>query len=244
MHPHLKPVAFLKKAFRFLVSPGSGDSLRFVAQRPRILRMLSGGGDTALDLGCGSGFYGKEIAKNHRLTVLADIDTNNLLVQTSINPGASRVCLDLPHLPFKAQYFDTIFLIEVLEHIKNDEAVITEIGRILKKKGTLIMSVPHPPMIIGVRLDTDANGLGHKRVGYTRSEIASILSRNGFEILRSRYCLFYPARLSMAMVTLFKKLLDIRPVNFLLMPLWILDLFLPNSALLKPSDLIIKAVKT
>jgi SAM-dependent methyltransferase len=147
-------------------------------------------------------------------------------------------------LPFKAQYFDTIFLIEVLEHIKNDEAVITEIGRILKKKGTLIMSVPHPPLIIGTRLDIDENGLGHKRVGYTHSEIESILSRNGFEILLSRYCLFYPTRLSIAMMVLFKKLLDIRPANLLLVPLWIFDLLLPNSALLKPSDLVIKAVKT
>ena len=121
--------------------------------------------------------------------------------------------------------------------------MITEIGRILKKKGTLIMSVPHPPQIIGARLDTDEKGLGHKRVGYTHSEIESILLRNGFEILRSRYCLFFPTRLSMAIVTLFKKVLDIRPVNFLLVPLWILDLLLPNSALLKPSDLIIKAVK-
>jgi len=45
-------------------------------------------------------------------------------------------------LPFPPEAFDTIILSDVLEHIPNPEALWKEMGRILKKDGKLLLSVP------------------------------------------------------------------------------------------------------
>ncbi|UCD80718.1 MAG: class I SAM-dependent methyltransferase [Desulfobacterales bacterium] len=239
----LKPFGRAAKIIRFLAAPGSGDALRFVAQRPHILKMVSGRGEIALDLGCGSGFYGRELAKSHRWTVLSDVNMDNLLTQVTVNPVCARVRLCMPDLPFKSACADTIFLIEVLEHIEKDELLVSEMSRILKKRGTLVLSVPHPPEIGGVQEASETVAFGHVRGGYGYEDIKALVERHGFRVMDRRYCLFYPARASLRLMLFLKKLWGVRPLNLFLMPLWMLDLLLPSRAFLKPYDIIIKAVK-
>jgi SAM-dependent methyltransferase len=45
--------------------------------------------------------------------------------------------------PLKENYFDTIVIIEVLEHLKNDEKALTWIHKSLKKGGKIIVGVPN-----------------------------------------------------------------------------------------------------
>lgn len=45
---------------------------------------------------------------------------------------------------FENDYFDYVFCIEVLEHVRNPYFVLNEIKRILKPGGFLILSVPNP----------------------------------------------------------------------------------------------------
>lgn len=53
------------------------------------------------------------------------------------------LCGDLMKLPYRDQVFDLIFSLDTLEHIKNDKLAISEISRILKKKGLAVITVPH-----------------------------------------------------------------------------------------------------
>ncbi|TFF89813.1 MAG: SAM-dependent methyltransferase, partial [Promethearchaeota archaeon] len=53
------------------------------------------------------------------------------------------VTADLTHLPFRNQSFDLISALDVLEHIKNDEKAISEMSRILKLGGIVVLTVPH-----------------------------------------------------------------------------------------------------
>lgn len=53
------------------------------------------------------------------------------------------VCGDIQNLPYKADTFGIVFALDVLEHVKNDEATVAEISRILKKHGIAIISVPN-----------------------------------------------------------------------------------------------------
>jgi SAM-dependent methyltransferase len=244
MHDSNLSVSWVKKIVHFLLAPASGDSLRFIAQRPHILGFISGKKDKSIDLGCGSGFYGRDLIKTSRFTILSDINLGNLLAQQTFNPGCELVRLSLPELPFRGEHFDTVLLIEVLEHIESDEKLISEIARILKRKGMLILSVPHPPDLYGTKIDSGGNPMGHKREGYTYVEIDSLLSRNGFNIVKFRYCLFYPARLAIALIRSTQKLFNVRPRNMFMMPLVMLDLLVPNNKLFKPFDIIIRAVKT
>jgi len=49
---------------------------------------------------------------------------------------------DAENLPFEENFFNTVFILDVLEHIKEYENVINEIHRVLKPKGLCIISGP------------------------------------------------------------------------------------------------------
>ena len=53
------------------------------------------------------------------------------------------LCGDLIKLPYRNESFDYVSALDVLEHIKDDEVAVSEIGRILKKNGIAIITVPH-----------------------------------------------------------------------------------------------------
>jgi len=53
------------------------------------------------------------------------------------------LCGDLIKLPYKDETFDFISALDVLEHIKDDDLAVSEICRILKKNGIVVLTVPH-----------------------------------------------------------------------------------------------------
>ena len=74
--------------------------------------------------------------------------------------------------------FDTIIMLEVLEHIEDDFKTLKNINNMLKRGGKLIISVPnkHPLHIINPVRYTQ-----HKR-HYSMTQITSLLKRAGFSI--------------------------------------------------------------
>ncbi|MFX1338899.1 MAG: class I SAM-dependent methyltransferase, partial [Promethearchaeota archaeon] len=46
-------------------------------------------------------------------------------------------------LPYRDNTFDFVSALDVLEHIKDDHKVISEISRIVKKNGIVVITVPH-----------------------------------------------------------------------------------------------------
>ena len=50
-------------------------------------------------------------------------------------------------MPFKDSYFDKVIFTEVLEHLKNEEKAISEISRVLKKGGTLLLTTPNKEVV-------------------------------------------------------------------------------------------------
>lgn len=70
--------------------------------------------------------------------------------------------------------YDTVVCFAVLEHVKNPFQAMTEVGRILKEDGTLLLSVPH---------FTRVHEAPNDFFRYTRYGIQSVLESTGFEIL-------------------------------------------------------------
>jgi SAM-dependent methyltransferase len=89
------------------------------------------------DLGCGNvPFY--HVYKN--------LITENICVDWPNSMHANHY-LDCEYdlnkpLPFANDHFDTIIISEVLEHISNPEMIWSEMARILKPKGKILLSVP------------------------------------------------------------------------------------------------------
>lgn len=75
------------------------------------------------------------------------------------------------------KYFSSIFAINVLEHIEDDEGALRNIHSLLKKKGRLILLVP-AKRIAYTKLDRE---LGHFR-RYEKKELVQKLSENGYAV--------------------------------------------------------------
>lgn len=71
-------------------------------------------------------------------------DIANLPLKQYINEYSWHpLCGDLVRLPYREESFDFVCALDVLEHIKDDKLAVSEISRILKKNGLVVITVPH-----------------------------------------------------------------------------------------------------
>jgi len=98
-----------------------------------------------LDAGCGDGRFLEEL-KNKGANNLFGVDYSEraVLFAKILIPEANIQTGNLFALPYEDNFFDTIFMIEVLEHIKLDKVdnVLRELRRVLNKNGNIIITVP------------------------------------------------------------------------------------------------------
>jgi SAM-dependent methyltransferase len=107
-----------------------------VPSKSRMNRILKNAGHTILDVGCGNGSYVWHLSK--RAYKIYGIDLSPRPCRAEVSH-----CLikgDACHLPFKDESFDTVLMINTLEHM-DDRAALKEAYRICKKN--IIFSVPH-----------------------------------------------------------------------------------------------------
>lgn len=100
-----------------------------------------------LDVGCADGTFSKVVLDRSKASKFIAID----VLKSSID-WASRywkkerkmkfMVADAHSLPFKADSFDAVFCLEVLEHVHGPKKVLREFKRVLKKGGYGIFLVP------------------------------------------------------------------------------------------------------
>lgn len=104
-------------------------------------------GMKVLDVGCGRGFYEIAISTIYpgHMVVGVDLNEGYLTVarKTVRSNSISFIKADATELPFPDNSFDRVICSEVLEHVKDDCAVLSEIHRVVKKKGKVLISVPN-----------------------------------------------------------------------------------------------------
>jgi SAM-dependent methyltransferase len=104
-------------------------------------------GELALDLGAGEGVYSLQLAKSGAEVVAADISIDSLKIVKKIAAYYGKSVLpaacDGQSLPFRSGTFDSVYCLETLEHMPDDERTIGEIHRILKGCGEFVFSVPN-----------------------------------------------------------------------------------------------------
>ncbi len=93
-----------------------------------------------LDLGCGEGEYSKRLKDSGFDVISGDIDSARFKYKDEIG---FKYCDITNKLPFADNTFDYVLLLEVIEHLRNPYAVISEINRIIKENGFLILSTPN-----------------------------------------------------------------------------------------------------
>jgi SAM-dependent methyltransferase len=159
-------------------------------------------GDTLLDLGCGFGRHAFAAARRGAEVVALDAgseevagvrDTFGAMVDAGELDGesarAAAVQGDALRLPFPDGAFDRVIASEVLEHIPDDVAAMTELARVLRPGGTMAVTVPRcgPELVNWVLSDAyhDVPG-GHVRI-YRRSTLRTRLSSAGLVTVGSHH---------------------------------------------------------
>ncbi|MBD3197077.1 MAG: methyltransferase domain-containing protein [Candidatus Lokiarchaeota archaeon] len=87
---------------------------------------------------------------------------------------------DATFLPYRDNTFDYVFLIDVLEHIKNDSLVLIDIERVIKKGGVLFITIPQHMKIFSIQDKL----IGHFR-RYDLKELIYKLEELGFQVIRN-----------------------------------------------------------
>lgn len=102
-----------------------------------------------IDVGCGDGYFLNLLAKKLKkydkgkcLTGLDYAESGLISLKNRLSKIKTK-CADVTSIPFKDDSFDTVLLMETLEHIKEWKKAINECLRILKKNGYLIITVPN-----------------------------------------------------------------------------------------------------
>ncbi len=85
-------------------------------------------------------------------------------------------------LELEGMNFDTAVCLRVLEHVEDDVQALTNLNRLLRPAGRLVLLVPACLCLYG----TVDVALGHSR-RYSSQELTSKLQRAGFEIEQSRH---------------------------------------------------------
>lgn len=98
-------------------------------------------GDTLLDFGCGDGTFGYYAQEKYKF--VHGVDISESAVKLSTEKGVIARKLDSSILPYEDSFFDTVTILDVLEHVKDPVETISEISRVIKRGGTLILSVPN-----------------------------------------------------------------------------------------------------
>ena len=93
-----------------------------------------------LDLGCGDGDYAKRLKDLGFDVTASDIDIAKFRYKNEIE---FKHCDITKEIPFSANYFDYVLLMEVIEHLRNPYVVMLEINRIIKTNGSLVISTPN-----------------------------------------------------------------------------------------------------
>lgn len=100
---------------------------------PRLLSKLNG---KILDYGCG---IGDLLSYN---THIIGVDINKYCTDYCFERGLKAYHIENNILPFKDKYFSAIILDNVFEHLESPEEQFSEIKRVLKNDGVLIVGVP------------------------------------------------------------------------------------------------------
>jgi SAM-dependent methyltransferase len=100
--------------------------------------VLRHAGSSILDLGCGFGAYSVALFQEGRKCIGCDVNMDYL--KKALATGVPSVAVD-SILPFADRSFDSVLLLEVMEHVPNLEGLVKEAFRVARKN--VLVTVPN-----------------------------------------------------------------------------------------------------
>jgi SAM-dependent methyltransferase len=144
-----------------------------------------------LEIGSGLGNISQFFIQNKTDITLSDLRNNYLEALTKRFPNFDQnkfITLDLVHPNFDSEYkhlfnhFDTIFALNVVEHILEDQQAINNCYKLLKKEGHLIVLVPAYQALYN-RFDKEL----HHYKRYTQKSLNALFNIANLQIIHNQY---------------------------------------------------------
>jgi SAM-dependent methyltransferase len=143
-----------------------------VVDRTLLELVHANAGHELLDLGCGLGGYAKLLGEQGHAVRALDVTPAYVNVARGI--GVDAATYDGSAIPLPDKSVDTIFMVEVLEHVPDPPRLLPELARVARRN--VIITVPNntqafsAPVEWSHMLETD-----HKHF-FTRDSLASLLA--------------------------------------------------------------------
>jgi 2-polyprenyl-3-methyl-5-hydroxy-6-metoxy-1,4-benzoquinol methylase len=153
---------------------------------------LSGGVDRALrvlDVGCGEGHFAAALMHTRAEVVAVDVAAEPLRRALARHPDLdARLVQPEAPLPLEDSSFDVVWAGETIEHVADTSRWLSELRRVLRSGGLLLLSTPDHGPLSRLRLALSRGAFeahfdpraDHLRF-YTRPALAVLLADFGFE---------------------------------------------------------------
>ncbi len=179
-----------------------------------------------LDVGCGTGINCCMLSEFGQVH---GVDMSEAALLFSRKRGVQNLQLaSVEHLHYKANSFQLLTALDILEHTDDDIAALAELYRVTSPGGKLVLTVP----AYGFLWSEHDEALHHRR-RYTSAELRNKLILAGFDIERCSYfisLLFFPILLMRTLQNLSKS--SVQPkTSHVLLPVWL------NNLLVRVLDL-------
>ncbi|MDO8269799.1 MAG: class I SAM-dependent methyltransferase [Candidatus Levybacteria bacterium] len=180
-----------KKVYNFILTPGSLYQLVFD---------LIGQKEKVLDVGCANGNFSQELKKKgaavYGIEVSPEMAKNSAKVLDEVIVGN----IETIKLPWRKAHFDTILLMDILEHLFSPKDVLFNLKPFLKEKGKVIVTIPNvanwevrKELLFG-RFDSEKTAIleeGHIRF-FTYDTAKKMFGQAGYKIKSFNLVINYP----------------------------------------------------
>ena len=160
-----------------------------------------------LEIGCGTGFVLSGLKEAFPNLGLAgsEVFSEGLNFAAARLPGIELFQMDARQIPFREE-FDVVGAFDVLEHVKEDEAVLSQMYQATRKGGGILITVPHHPF-----LWSGSDDFARHVRRYKSGELASKVKNAGFQILRNTS--FVSFLLPLLVLSRFKQRISSKPFD-------------------------------
>ncbi len=136
-------------------------------------------GSTILEIGSGGGLLSAELQKIGFKIISTDVEPSSARYTREM--GISRVFISDcgEGIPLQDASVDLIFMTDVLEHIEDDNRVLSECFRVLKSGGYILITVPAYQCLY-----SSWDRWNHHYRRYNKKAICSLAQRNNLSIIK------------------------------------------------------------
>ncbi len=137
-------------------------------------------GSTVVDVGCGTGGFLSELARDYKAV---GTDTSALAIEYCKKRGLEHLHLGtLDNFPRESYKVDAVTMLDVIEHIEDDKAVVAQVHDLLREGGYFIASVPANAWMWSAH---DVIHMHYRR--YSKAQFRALMEGAGFSVVKLSY---------------------------------------------------------